>query len=114
MDEYGTPDDPRDSFSQAGFLAAKIFVATVLKLDPATIDRDTVSEALRGVTNFETDLMCGSWYFGADAELHNANHAGRIVSQVDGGWETITDCFEIEDPDLAPILEMEAQGGLVN
>jgi len=114
LDEYGTPDDPRDSFSQAGFLAAKIFVATALELDPASLDRDTVTEALRGVTNFKTDLMCGSWYFGPDLDTHNANHAGRIVSQVDGGWETITDCFEIEDPDLAPILDMEAQGGLID
>jgi branched-chain amino acid transport system substrate-binding protein len=114
LDEYGTPDDPRDSFSQAGFLAAKIFVATVLELDPASLDRDTVSEALRGVSNFESDLVCGPWYFGAEADLHNANHAGRVVQQVDGGWKTITDCFEVEDPDLAPILEMEAAGGLVD
>jgi branched-chain amino acid transport system substrate-binding protein len=114
LDEYGTPDDPRDSFSQAGFLAAKVFVATMLELDPSTLDRDTVSEALRGVSNFKSDLVCGPWYFGADAEIHNANHAGRIVRQVDGGWETVTDCVEIEDPDLAPILEMEAAGGLVD
>lgn len=114
LDEYGTPDDPRDSFSQAGFLAAKIFVATALELDPATIDRDTMTEALRGVTNFETDLMCGSWYFGPDIGLHNANHAGRVVRLVDGAWEVATDCFEVEDPDLAPILEIEAAGGLVD
>jgi hypothetical protein len=58
--------------------------------------------------------VCGPWYFGAEADVHNANHAGRVVQQVDGGWKTITDCFEVEDPDLAPILEMEAAGGLVD
>ena len=114
LDEYGTPDDPRDSFSQAGFLAAKIFVATVLELDPASLDRETVSEALRGVSNFKSDLVCGPWYFGADADVHNANHAGQIVQQVDGGWQVVTDCFEVEDPDLKPILDMEAAGGLVD
>jgi branched-chain amino acid transport system substrate-binding protein len=114
LEEYGTPDDPRDSFSQAGFLAAKIFVDATLKLDPAALDRDTVSEALRGVSNFKSDLVCGPWYFGADADVHNANHAGRVVQQVDGGWKTVTDCFEVEDPDLKPILDMEAKEGLVN
>ncbi len=108
MDEFGNDDDPRDSFSQAGFVAAKIFVDTMLGLDPDSIDRATTTEALIGVSDFETDILCDAWYFG-EAELHNANNAGRVVQLVaDGiGWETVTDCFNVEDPALAPIYEAE-------
>ena len=108
MDEYGSPDDPRDSFSQAGFLSAKIFADTLLEMDPATIDRATVTEALRGVSGYETDLICGDWYFG-DGERHHANHAGRIVQMVDEGigFTTLADCTEVADPELADVLASE-------
>ena len=43
LDTYGNDTDPRDSFSQAGFLAAKIFTDTALGMDPAAISRDTHS-----------------------------------------------------------------------
>ena len=112
MDQYGNPDDPRDSFSQAGFLAAKIFTDTVLQLEPDAITRDAVSEALRAVSGFESDLLCGPWYFG-DGDIHNANHAGRMVKlEADGSWTVTRDCFEIEDPALAPILEQEQNMGM--
>ncbi len=107
MDEFGG-DAPRDSFSQAGFLAAKIFTETAEKAG-GKIDRASVTTALRGVRDYETDLLCSPWYFG-DGDAHNANHRGRIV-QMSGegktGFEVVGDCFDIEDPDLAPILAAE-------
>ncbi len=107
MDAYGDEKDPRDSFSQAGFLAAKIFTDTMLTLDPAAIDRDTTTAALKAVKDFQSDLLCGPWYFG-EGDTHNANHAGRMVKlNADGGWTVTKDCFEINDPALAPMLEME-------
>jgi branched-chain amino acid transport system substrate-binding protein len=112
MDEYGNAEDPRDSFSQAGFLAAKIFTDTMLGLDADSLDRDTVSEALRGVTNYESDLLCGPWYFGP-GETHNASHAGRMVQlNEEGTWTVTQDCTEIEDPALVPILELESELGI--
>lgn len=109
MDEYGTADDPRDSFSQAGFVSAKIFVDTLLQLDSANINRETVTEALRGVTGYKTDLLCGDWYFG-DGDRHHPNHAGRIVQMVpDGiGFTTLEDCTEVADPELADVLATES------
>lgn len=108
MDEFGSSDDPRDSFSQAGFVAAKIFVDTMLTLDAQAIDRDSVTTALIGVSDFKTDILCDPWYFG-EAELHNPNHAGRMVQLVSEGigWETVKDCFDVEDPDLDPIYAAE-------
>ena len=107
MDEFA-PDAPRDSFSQAGYLAAKIFADTAQSIE-GEIDRATVTEALRGVSDFQTDLLCKPWYFG-EADLHNANHTGRIVKmtgQGETGFETVKECFDIEDPDLVPILDAE-------
>lgn len=108
LDTYGNADDPRDSFSQAGFLAAKIFTDTMLGLDPESIDRAAASTALRAVADYETDLLCGPWYFG-EGDHHQPNHAGRIVQQVPDGirWTTVKDCHEIPDPEIADILAAE-------
>lgn len=111
MDRYGKPDDPRDTFSQAGYLTARIATETLLKLDPAKIDRAVVSDALRGVTGFKTDLLCSPWYFGP-GDAHIPNHAGPIVSIVDGKWVSRADCVESQDPDLAPIREIEKTLGV--
>jgi branched-chain amino acid transport system substrate-binding protein len=111
MDHYGKSDDPRDTFSQAGYLTARIATETLLKLDPAKIDRAAVSEALRGVNGFKTDLLCSPWYFGP-GDAHIPNHAGPIVSIVDGNWVSRADCVESQDPDLAPIREIEKTLGM--
>lgn len=112
LDAYGSPDQPRDTFSQSGFLAAKIFTETVLGLAVHELeDRAAVTEALRSITRFESDLLCGSFYFGPGDE-HKSNHAGRIASIVDGAWVQSADCFEVNDPDLADTLALERQLGL--
>ncbi|WP_138974358.1 ABC transporter substrate-binding protein [Patulibacter medicamentivorans] len=107
MDEYGG-DAPRDSFSQAGYLAAKIFVDTALKLE-GQVDRASVGAALRDVRDFKTDLLCAPWYFG-DGDRHNPNHAGRVVRQTgegETGFSTIEQCREIEDPELRDVRDAE-------
>ena len=104
MAEYGAKDAPIDSFSQGGFLAAKIAVDALLKLDAASIDRAAVTEAFIGVSNYESDLVCGAWSFG-EGEHHNANHTGRIVELNDAGtFEVVKDCFDVPDPELADLL----------
>ena len=112
LDAHGSPDQPRDTFSQSGFLAAKIFTETVLGLAGDELDdRDAVTEALRSVTRYESDLLCGSYYFGPGDE-HKSNHAGRIASIVDGAWVQSADCFEVNDPDLEATLALERELGL--
>ncbi|MCB1001396.1 MAG: ABC transporter substrate-binding protein [Acidimicrobiales bacterium] len=104
IDEFGDASAPRDSFSQGGFLSAMIAVDALLGLDPASIDRASVTEAFIGVDSFESDLVCGPWSFG-EGEHHNANHAGRIVElAADGSWKLLKDCFEVPDPELADIV----------
>lgn len=110
LDAYA-PDAVRDSFSQAGFLGAKIFTAALMDLDPAAINRETVSEAMVSITNYSSDLLCSPWYYGEGA-THNANHASRMAVMKGGKFEALSDCIEIDDPALAPILEQEELLGL--
>jgi branched-chain amino acid transport system substrate-binding protein len=107
LDTYGRPSDQRDTFSQAGYVAARVIVDLMLKMDPSKIDRASVSEALKIMKGFRSDIMCGPWYFGKGDE-HNANHAGSVAVIENGKFVTKAACFEIEDPDLANIRKMEA------
>lgn len=111
MDHYGQASDPRDTFSQAGYLTARIVTEALSKLDPAKIDRAAVTQAIRGVKGFKTDLLCGPWYFGPGTG-HNANHAGTIASLGDGAWISRPDCIESADPEIAPIRDFEKANGL--
>jgi branched-chain amino acid transport system substrate-binding protein len=110
MAKYGA-DAPRDSFSQAGFLSAKIFTDS-LRAMTGEVTRSSVTAALKAVRHYKTDLTCGPWYFG-DAAGHNPNHAGRIVKMTGSGatgFETVKECFEVEDPDLDAIRAAEKSG----
>lgn len=111
MGDYGNAADPRDTFSQAGWLAAKIFTDTLLSMD-GDITRESVFAAVKGITGYPSDLNCGDWYFGP-GDRHNSNHAGRIVTiNDDGGYDLVKDCHEHADPELADILALEESEGL--
>ncbi|HST82226.1 MAG TPA: ABC transporter substrate-binding protein, partial [Kineosporiaceae bacterium] len=108
LKQYGTSDQPRDSFSQGGYLAARVLTDTLLKLDPATIDRATVSTAIQGVKGFKSDMLCTPWYFTGPGGHNNANHQLRNVKlDANGKYVAAADCFETEDPALADILAGE-------
>ena len=112
MDAFGSEDDPRDSFSQAGFLAATVATDALLAIDdPSTIDRETAGAALMAA-QVSSDLVCGPWYFAEGEEFQNANHAGRIVVQSGDTWSTLTDCVEVEDEAIASVLSYEAANGI--
>ena len=78
----------------------------LLKLDPAKIDRATVTEAFRNIKDLKTDVSCSPWYFGPGEE-HNAIHAGSVAEIKDGTFVTRKSCFQMIDPDLAGIVKME-------
>lgn len=112
MAKYGQADDPIDSFSQAGYLAAKAATQALLGID-GEINRASAFAAFKGITKLETDMLCAPWYFGP-GERHQANHMGRVTLLTDSGFDVLTECFQTEDADLADILSLEAAGGLVN
>jgi branched-chain amino acid transport system substrate-binding protein len=112
MTKYGDKKDPIDSFSQAGHLAARAATQALLAIK-GSVDRKTALQALTGIKNMRTDMLCAPWYYGA-GERHNANHAGRIALITANGFKTLTGCFDTKDTELADLLKAEAAGGLIN
>ena len=106
LDKYGKPSDQRNTFSQAGYLAAVAATGALMKLDPAKIDRTAVTTAFRDIKDLKTDVSCSPWYFGPGEE-HNAIHAGSVAEIVNGKFVTRKSCFQMIDPDLAGIVKME-------
>ncbi|MCS5498351.1 ABC transporter substrate-binding protein [Cnuibacter physcomitrellae] len=111
MDAYAPSDAPRDTFSQAGFLSAKIFTETLLGMS-GDISRDTVSQAMLGISNYSSDLLCAPWYYG-EADAHNANHATREAHIQDGVYVELAGCENVNDPSLDEIVQREQSEGLV-
>lgn len=112
MDAFGDASAARDTFSQSGFLSAKYFVETLLKMDPATLDdRAAVTEAIKEISGYASDLTCGPYYVG-EAERHMPNHAGVIVVVNDGSFEPVRGCFEYEGPYFSELIETETALGL--
>lgn len=112
MDAFASDDDPRDTFSQAGYLSAKYFVKTLLAMDPTKVaDRAEVTKAIKAIKDYESDLMCGTFYVG-DADFHMPNHAGHQVLIKDGGFEIVRECFEFESPYFEPIRALEEKLGV--
>ncbi len=113
MDKYASKDVPRDTFAQAGYLAARLATETLLKLDPAKLDRATVSEALRGVKKFDSDILCSSWYMGAELPRHNANNTLRTSITSGNTGKVVSECSKVVDPELADIRAYEQKAGIV-
>ena len=112
MDKFGDKKDPRDTFSQAGFLAAKVTTDALLGIK-GNVDRKSAYQAIVGVKNYKSDMMCAPWYFGT-GERHQPNHKGRAALLVKGGFKTLSECYQSKDSELDDILKLEAKGGLVN
>ncbi|MCJ8055695.1 ABC transporter substrate-binding protein [Shinella curvata] len=108
MDEYGQASDPRDTFAQAGYLAARIAEKALMSLDGANITRETVSAAVRGVKDFKSDIFCAPWYFGEGQPRHNANSTTRMAISEGGKWKVVSDCTPSPDPELKDVRAFEA------
>jgi branched-chain amino acid transport system substrate-binding protein len=112
MLKYGDKKDPIDSFSQAGYLAARVATDALLGVK-GTVDRKSAFDAFKSVKDVRSDMLCAPWYYGP-GERHQPNHSGRIALLSGGGFKTLTGCFQSKDADLADVLQLEAKGGLVN
>lgn len=108
MEKFGDKSDPRDTFSQAGYLSARLFTEAMLKLDPAKIDRETTTAALRAVKDFKSDILCKPFSVGNGA-THNANNYGRAATPDDSGWKMVSECAAIEDIELKTVRDDEAK-----
>jgi len=112
MTKYGDKKDPIDSFSQAGYLAARVATDALMGVK-GPVDRKSAFDAFKSVKAVHSDMLCAPWYYGP-GERHQPNHSGRIALLTGGGFKTLTGCFQSKDADLSDVLQLEAKGGLVN
>ena len=104
------PKIPLGSFSQMGFLEARI-ATDALQGIKGDVTVESANEAIRNVKDFETDILCEPWYYG-DAPLHIPNNVDRTTTPKDGVMVQNEDCFPISDaePDIKQVREIEQQG----
>ena len=98
-------DAPLGSFQQMGFMIGRIIVKTLLDLDAKAVDDPkAVNDAIKGIKNFKTGIVCKPWYFGG---LPKGNVPNNVDNNVvpDGVGKMVADkkCFEIEA--VEPILQ---------
>ncbi|MEO8058524.1 MAG: ABC transporter substrate-binding protein [Burkholderiales bacterium] len=112
LDQYGAKTDPRDTFSQAGYLAARLVTETLLKMDPKKLDRANVTDALRKVSDFRSDILCKPFYVG-QGNRHNANNSGPMAIVEGNGFALVPGgCVTANDPELADVRADEKKMGL--
>jgi branched-chain amino acid transport system substrate-binding protein len=108
-----SPDNPLGSFGQMGFVAAKVFTDTVLKLPEDQLDKEGINEAILNIKNFKTDILCKPWYF-QKMKLHVPNNTDRTVTPKDGKMVEVEGCTDIPDsfPDLKYVRQFEAENNV--
>lgn len=109
MDKYAAKADPRDNFAQGGYLAARLVTETLLKMDPKKIDRASVTQALKSVQSFKSDILCKDFYVG-DGARHNANNSGPMAASNGSAWVPVAGgCLTADDPELTDLRAQEAK-----
>jgi branched-chain amino acid transport system substrate-binding protein len=95
------------SFSQMGFVEARIATAALLNMKPPFTAK-RVNAAFLGVRNFHTDILCNPWYFGK-VEYHVPNNVDRTVTPSKNTFVLKEPCFKISasDPDIAAVRVVE-------
>jgi branched-chain amino acid transport system substrate-binding protein len=114
--EKYVPDLPSSSFTQMGYLAARIATDALLSIrGEGTITQEKVNRAFRSVTNFASDLLCKPWYYDSTTGVNVSNNTDRTVTPMNGSIVQEEGCFEIAplpDNHLAQIREEEQELGL--
>jgi branched-chain amino acid transport system substrate-binding protein len=101
------PKVPLGSFSQMGFLEARIATDALLKVKGDYTPK-SVNAAFKAVKDFKTDILCKPWYYG-DASLHIPNNTDRTTTPQGGKMVEKEGCFPISDvdPAIAQVRKIE-------
>jgi branched-chain amino acid transport system substrate-binding protein len=107
------PDIPLGSFSQFGFLEARIATQALLDMDGDDYNVETVNAAFKAVKDFKTDMLCKPYYFG-EAPLHIPNNTDWTVTPKEGTMVEKESCFEISDADapIKRVRDIEKKDGI--
>jgi branched-chain amino acid transport system substrate-binding protein len=107
-------EDGIGSFSQMGFVEARIATAALLSIPQGSkYTIKTVNQAIESVKNFKTDMLCKPWYYG-NAPLHIPNNTDRTVTPSNGVMVQKQGCFAISpvDPAIAQVRAIEKKQGI--
>jgi len=98
------------SFSQMGFSMAQFVVQALNSIKDDDYSLKNVNQAIKGVKNFKTDILCKPWYYG-DAPLHIPNNTDWTTTPNNGKMVIKEQCFGISDADPAikQVREIEAK-----
>jgi branched-chain amino acid transport system substrate-binding protein len=104
-----SPKNPLGSFGQMGFVAAKMFTDTVMKLPESDLNKAGINKAIEGIKNYKTDVLCTPWYF-QDMKLHVPNNTDQTVTTKDGKMVSLEGCTAIPAsyPDLKYVRQYES------
>jgi branched-chain amino acid transport system substrate-binding protein len=111
LEQYA-PKIPLGSFSQMGFVEAKIATDALMGID-GDITPETANQALVDTKDFQTDILCKPWYYGK-APLHIPNNVDRTTTPRNGKMVVQEECFPISDadPDIAKVRGIEKEQGI--
>jgi branched-chain amino acid transport system substrate-binding protein len=108
--EKYAPKLPLGSFTQMGFVEAAIVTKALMGVK-GDVTAKSANEAIKNVKNFQTDILCKPWYYGA-APLHIPNNTDRTTTPKDGKMVEKEGCFPISDvdPAIKQVRQIEAKG----
>ena len=106
------PDIPLGSFSQFGFLEARIATEAMMGIE-GDLTKESVNDAFASIEGFETDMLCKPYYFG-EAPLHIPNNTDITVTPKEGVMVEKESCFEISDADapIKRVRDLEKENGI--
>jgi branched-chain amino acid transport system substrate-binding protein len=112
LEKYA-PKIPLGSFSQFGFLEARIATQALLDIEGDEYTVETVNEAFKNVKDFKTDMLCKPWYYG-DGPLHIPNNTDWTVTPQKGTMVEKEGCFEISEADapIKRVRDIEKEDGI--
>jgi branched-chain amino acid transport system substrate-binding protein len=101
---------PVQSFGQMGFLVGR-FVTTALLNVKGEVTKKSYNNAVRGLKNLKSDILCKPWYFGNALPYHIPNNTDITVTLDKGSLRKTETCFEIQavDPQLKQTRAWEKQ-----
>jgi len=112
MKAYAEKGDPLDSFSQAGYIAARVAEKALMSLDVNNMTREAVTAAVRKINNFQSDILCSPWYFADGQKRHNANASTRMAVMKGDKWQAVSECAASPDPELKDVRAYEKRIGI--
>ena len=80
------------SFSQMGYVSAALATKALLGIK-GDVTKASVNEAFKGITDYQTDILCKPWSWGGEQYL--SNYSDRTIVPKDHKFVQKEDCFDI-------------------